>query len=241
MSQQMLGNVYLGKKERFFLNSTDERYACELWTNTQKQTPWFNPFHKRKRVSAVSHGVPLQLISNIDKIRVLVDLADQTGSPDVYNNPVVELMVMQAWQGFGSRAHTIFAALYVFFLIISTATNFGFNQWMNWTDNWRVLAWVMVGFNLLMTCLFSIIELEQFVRNMSNFRVSFYLKDVYNWIEVSAYSLTYAGNLIRIFAGAETDESRIILSVSTVLLWYNLLYYLRPIAKVGKDSLHVYT
>ena len=59
-----------------------------------------------------------------------------------------------------------------------------------------------------------------------------YLSTTSNYIDLTAYALTYTGSFLRFNNSFESPTSAAIMSIATVILWQNFIYYLRPFVSV---------
>ena len=139
-----------------------------------------------------------------------------------------------AWNTYGRTHHLGKTRFYLTYLFIVSVSNYTFHSWILSLDFNRVFAcWVLQGLILFFTSILVFIEASQMRKFFKSGLIYYYVKDVFNYIDWSGFGLVYAGVITRCMNNNETANSASIMSVATILLWFNLLYYLRPFPSTG--------
>jgi hypothetical protein len=63
--------------------------------------------------------------------------------------------------------------------------------------------------------------------------VQAYVKDPWNYFDVSSYFTTLLGELLLVCYGKASTASRVVQAIACVLLWFKLLYYCRAHPEMG--------
>ena len=66
------------------------------------------------------------------------------------------------------------------------------------------------------------------------FLISQFIMDIWNAIDVSIILSGITGLVMRIVANKDSPSSRIALSITSILMWFKLLYYMRPFSASGQ-------
>lgn len=174
-------------------------------------------------VETKAFRTPVPDMATIQALEVYRHLASASDRTDFFEQMSIQVAVDFAWQHYGRQYHLGLTALYCTFLVVNSVCNYYFSDLTKNEPSGAGAAQALVIVVLSFNSIFSAIETMQFLKNPVR-----YLLDSSNAFDSIGYALTYTGSLLRLFYNTETDASSSILAVSTLLLWINLLYYLRP-------------
>lgn len=107
-------------------------------------------------------------------------------------------------------------------MIISSVNNYTFTS--NAADGQFSLVYATIS----LIGLFSMYEVLQFTRNPFE-----YVKDTSNYFELTAFGMVLSGSYFRITDGFETELSSSLVAVGTLMLYSDILFYMRPFKSTG--------
>ena len=120
---------------------------------------------------------------------------------------------------YGYAHHACLTLLYVAFLVLTSACNYRFAQ----SAGLDAAALDLVCASLLLNSLLLVYKALQLWRDPA-----LYLGALNNFVDSLSFCLVYAGYAQRLAGGVESQASAQTVAAATVMLWVNLLYYLRP-------------
>ena len=173
------------------------------------------------RFPVASFTLPFEYMSSYAYLKAFVDLVDQTGQYDLFDNENIKLAVTAAWESYGRAYHIGLCLVYMLYLALLSYSNFAYQTGVDW-----VAVSVIV---LALNSLFSFVEVYQAYM----FGLRKYLLDYQNVLEVSACALVFAGTIARLSAGDDTTSTEELMAVASVLVWFNALNLLRPFKLTG--------
>lgn len=118
--------------------------------------------------------------------------------------------------------------LYVLFLVVLSVCNYEFGRGPNpgatdWFSSMEGERLVLVLLVLSVNLVFLVYEVFQMSMGVYE-----YVTELSNYFDIGSHGLVFTGSLMRLYYSVETVNSAAIMSVATIMLWVNLLYYLRP-------------
>lgn len=120
-------------------------------------------------------------------------------------------------------------AAYIILLALVTVDNYTYNAWIVSSNSTFANANVFIeSAILLLNSWFVFLELCQLYHASTDSLLNYYFGDIFNYIDWTSFSFLYAGIILRILHKEETYLSSSLMSISTVMLWLNFLYFLRP-------------
>ena len=173
------------------------------------------------RFPVTSFTLPFEYMSSYAYLKAFVDLVDQTGQYDLFDNENIKLAVTAAWESYGRAYHIGLCLVYMLYLALLSYSNFAYQTGVD-----CVAISVIV---LALNSLFSFVEVYQAYM----FGLRKYLSDYQNVLEVSACALVFAGTIARLSAGDDTTSTEELMAVASVLVWFNALNLLRPFKLTG--------
>ena len=119
--------------------------------------------------------------------------------------------------------------IYIAFLVVMGVTNHEFGSLVSSDDDLSVrqglsLNYTFIAFNSVLV----VIEMLQFSR--APFK---YVRSYINYVDLTAYALIYAASYYRTRDVSESDLSSSLISITIVMCWYKLTYFLRPFKSTG--------
>ena len=169
----------------------------------------------------VSYTLPFEYMSCYAYLKVYVDLVDQTGQFELFDNENIKLAVTAAWESYGQAYHIGLCLVYMLYLALLSYSNFAYQTGVD-----CVAILVIV---LALNSTFTFIELYQ----LYMFGLFKYLSDYQNVLEISACALVFAGTIARLSVGDDTTSTEELMAVASVLVWFNALNLLRPFKQTG--------
>lgn len=189
-------------------------------------------FEKRE-FSAVAYQSPLPQLASKRAIEFYAELADASDDKSFFKSKTVQLAVEYAWQQYGRTYHFSSMALYIAYLILISISNYEFPVLLNPDSRFSSGQGVVLG-AILINTYFAALEAREAVLD-----VDAYFSVAANYSDISGLALVYAGSFLRIIHNRETKESASIMSVAVLIIWFNLIYYLRPFKSVCTFPLYL--
>lgn len=164
------------------------------------------------------------------------------GAYSIFDIDFVEASVLHAWKKYGFWYHIRDLLLFLSYLVLSSYTNYTFNV-ISSDDHstYKNAGLILVKVELALTAFFSyrwiFIHLPKITQTLSKHAHLFrYVTNVGIWVEISWlgwYSLTFAGSIIRLRRGVETDLSSYLMAIATMLQYMLVITYFRPFRAFG--------
>ena len=236
------------KQFRFYAsNDPPDKLAYTERTNTEKadndpllmaryvapfRKSWIPSLHTVSRSFYAVEEYHIPLPTDVVFLKALYELSIQVDSADLFDNDVIQIIIQYAWTMYGYPYHYFLSILYLVLLSLVTLTNYTFHSWIH-TNNYFTPILTIVSIIFFITSYFVILELFQLIQATRDQSLINYLLDVQNLLDWSTYILVYTGYIYRVSKQAETYESASIMSVTTVLMFLKLLYFLRPFKSTG--------
>ncbi len=158
---------------------------------------------------------------------------------DVLGTDVMRTVVEWKWRSFGRRYFMRQVLRYVVFLLLFTVVMIvgsveaphcsSPRRASDWTGREWVGSWPIYG----LLALSSLLMLAFESRKAANMGVARYLSDFWNVFEVLTHMLVVVLALVRTQCDVHVRHQNSLASVTAVLLWFNLLEYLRGFSSFG--------
>ena len=213
-------------------NSSIAKHVWSTYSSTTSKS--------RGKVAATqvrAQFLPLNHTADIDMLECFCHVSDELNSVDIFASEVGMRSLQFAWNTFGRKVHIFAMTIYIIFVFTFTTSLYIFSSYHHGErhtyDNSRYyyLSIILQYFVLAFSAYFVVIEIKQSRYNKSAFLQ--HLQDPWNFLDLSSQLIVIAGTLLRIIYDAETQFSKCILAVASILLWAKILYYLRAFEDFG--------
>jgi hypothetical protein len=168
---------------------------------------------------------------------------------EIFNNEVGKTSLDYVWKTYGQKAHEFAAFEYILFLSIFTFNIYSFDLiFINKNAASFTIAWIIQIVVLIYVTIYLAQEVQE-IRTINENEVinkvndSIYkrtvhvlrehFKDLWNVVDIMIILLTYLGIIIRLFMKTDTRLSLISLASASILIWFKILYFLRPFLTSG--------
>lgn len=165
----------------------------------------------------------MQDMASRQALQLYMCIAHETQDFSLFGAESVRVAVDFAWQHYGFPYHMRSMCLYLVLLALTSYVNYNFSDMVTSSETGRNNARSLVVSVIVITCCFTSVELGQILSAPLRY-LSYYT----NYIDIISFSFTITGNAMRLYYFADTSKSNALLSIATIALWINLLYYLRP-------------
>jgi len=170
--------------------------------------------------------IPLQNPVHMDMLRAMSDVCRELDNVEIFDSDYGQLALRFAWKSFGKKEHVKQMGLYLLYVILATFSVYSFDRMLD-TNMW-IVSFVVIGLQILLDMYFLKIEVQQVVSNSLE-----YLYDIWNFLDLIVIICGLGGNGLRIGYRYETLLSRIFLSIQSITMWFNVLFYLRAFENTG--------
>lgn len=170
--------------------------------------------------------IPMQNPVHMEMLRAMADVCRELDSVDIFDSDYGQLALRFAWKSFGKKEHVKQMCLYLLYVVLATFSVYSFDRLLE-SDIW-VLAFVVIGLQLLLDLYFFKIEVQQMASNSFS-----HLHDIWNLLDIVVIASGLVGNASRISYRYETLQSRVALSIQSICMWFNILFYLRAFENTG--------
>jgi Ion transport protein len=191
---------------------------------------------KHTPVNATPLILPLAGFHTPQVLQLCVDIATSQGSADIFKSDILHAVIDLHWGMYGNRAHISSFVVYLMLLALFVLLTAYFAEMLNSTDESTVLAaWALQ----YVKCAFTGYFVLQEVREAVAVTPLPWLHDFWNIMDITAYTLVVTAVIMQATAAdtaAHLEQNArvdLVNSVAAVLLWFKLLYYMRPYKSTG--------
>lgn len=116
-------------------------------------------------------------------------------------------------------------------LALVTVTNYTFHEWVL-SDSFAYVAtsWVLVSLVFFLNSLFTFLKIYKLKEDIEEGGFFASLPDFY---DLTSHALVYTAFIIRTTNQSESENSKSIMAVATLMLWGQALHFLRPFPTTG--------
>ena len=175
--------------------------------------------------------LPLLHTADVDILKIFVDLGDVS----LFDCDIGIYSLEYAWEKFGLHLHLVESAKYTAFLALFTIAMYSYKTLLHSTTAGASVINYIIQISIIIICVSYIFRTLRHVYHKRP-EVIDMLEDllhVWTFIDLGALSLPIIGVLCRLAANDETVDSRSILAVASIFVWFKLLYYLRAFSFSG--------
>ena len=169
--------------------------------------------------------IPLEGAVHMDMINAYCTCCEKLDSVKIFDSEAGQLALSYAWHTFGIKAYKFKMYVYFFYVAISTASTLTFEIIKG--RFWYASLFLIVV-QLCINAYFVRSEGQQYMTGIIE-----YLVDIWNFFDFSVIMGSTAANVLRLIYWEDTLASRILLCVTSIFMWFNILYYLRAYEETG--------
>jgi peptidoglycan hydrolase CwlO-like protein len=195
---------------------------------------WYEMF-PAKQVKASTLVLPLKGFHTSEVLQMFVDVAAVQRSTEIFQSDVVSAVIHLHWDMYGNKAHIYNLILYLILLTLFVLLTAYFQDMVQSTDQSIVTAAWMLQ---CIKCAMVLYLVSQEIVEAVAVKLSEWLRDFWNALDITAYTLTLIAVLKQATA-ADTSHpeldttANIINATAAVLLWFKLLHFMRPYQSTG--------
>jgi WD40 repeat protein len=180
-------------------------------------------------------------------LKMFVDVSNQLGNVSIFESEIGCVFLRYFWHIRGRGAHVLAFFKYLIFLVLFLATIYGY------TDHYRNHPFLII---LSVVCIAGFVwygyeEVQQMrrmssdkahlTRNLAKQRPLYstwtvllnHFADLWNAVDMVVVVSGITGLLLRIGFGRDTPTGRSFLAITSVFMWFKILYFLRPFSTSG--------
>jgi Ion transport protein len=226
--------------------------SSEAWTNRNEMIEILDKFHaysfltrivthavlrirSEYNLNVMQHVIPVRGCNTIEVVDTALDIAEKQQNTLLFKSEVIAAVTDLHWSLYGKADHMFRLTMYVLLLVLFTLLKVMFDTWVSSTKLWqRGIGWTLQAIKCIMfTCYF----VWQESRELRYEGFAVWVRDAWNIMDVTAYSLVYAGVIVQACSHpeqpAQSKAANIINAVAAVLLWFKLLHYMRSYKATG--------
>jgi WD40 repeat protein len=224
------------KYYRYNMDATDILIATCLQRETK--TLWDKLLDPAKAENGQPVSVLfLPLVGSTDTrmITAYCEVANRLGSVDIFNSDVGTLALRSVWRTYGKKLHLKSFSKYVVFTVVYAIAVFSFDFCIHYSLASKIITLTLHAATLIAIVYYIYEEYLQFrYEDVTLFDHVF--GDMWNTMDAISFAGAFVGIIIRLSYMTDTDVSRSILAVSSVFVWFKVLYYLRAFSSSGPLS-----
>lgn len=223
---------YIGKETSYFeFNSTFE----DSDTNPQPIATFMLPIRNSNSLT--------------NRLGLFVSVSENLDDIELFNAHIVRLLLSYFWKDYGRKVHIKTTLQYAIFFIIYLLCIYSFKAFTKGTETsseivlYRIFTLICIAFLFY----YLIQEYQQQLEGadwegtsiIKKFRILAYttmiapFTSTWNAVDVCLLITGIAGLIIRIIMLKDIVLSRCLLAVSSILIWFKILYFMRPIPETG--------
>jgi WD40 repeat protein len=176
----------------------------------------------------------LPLIGGTDPrmLQAYVDVSTELKSVQLFNCDVGAISLRHVWRAYGKQMHLRSFVKYILFTTLYAVAVFSFDFCVQYSLASKVIAIVLQIATMLVVCHYIVEEWSQIkYENQSLFW--HFAGDMWNTLDAVSLLGSLAGFICRLVTMSDSPVSRCILAVSSVTVWFKVLYYLRAFSSSG--------
>lgn len=172
--------------------------------------------------------LPLTNPVHISMLKAYSDTCETLDSARIFDSEPGKLLLKYAWRSFGKRSHVKAMLFYFIYVGFAATSIYLFESLISSDVNQDSLALALIIVVLCFDSYFVYVEIEELL-----FSPVEYLTDIWNQIDLTVIAGSMTGNILRIIYWRDTNVSRITLSLASIAMWFNVLYFLRAFESTG--------
>ena len=225
LESKRMDELHLGEAREFMVGiSSNEGIA--MWTSELMLERSESGGGSSQPVTPIF--LPLQGAATLDMLKLFVSLSNTLETTDIFDSHAGKLCLQYAWDTAGSQAHLSMLLSYLLFVLIYSVAVFAFQSLLDISSpHSHRLAWALQLCVLAFMALYFIKQVITYMNNRGETLWSFLFDNVWNIQDFISFFLVTAGMLLRLVSGCETDDSRDVLAIASLFVWFKCLYYMR--------------
>ena len=178
--------------------------------------------------------LPLHFTAHIDMIKAYSETCHILHSVTLFESDIAVMSVEYAWRNYARRVHLFYLGTHVALIIVYSYALYLFEEYTNGdtsTVNTKGIAYALQ----LSVLLIAMIGIKKDVRRLFNCSegvISFF-SDIWNVSGAVTNTTAFVGSLTRLINGGDTEASRGILSITSIFIWLQLLYFFTVFRSTG--------
>jgi WD40 repeat protein len=173
------------------------------------------------------YSLPLVNMAHMDMLKAMVEASQALDSVSMFDSDAGQMALGFAWRKFGRKTHIVAMVLYFLYVVIAATSIYSFKYIQHDPVYWPV-SLVLILLQLALDAYFIYVEFFQLILAPVE-----YVSDIWNQIDLVIIVGGLVGNIVRLVEWDETNASRILLSITSVFMWFNTLFYLRAFEATG--------
>ena len=163
--------------------------------------------------------LPLPIASHIQLLKAISDVCDKTNHTTLFNSQAGLMILGYAWAKFGMSTHIKLMVASYTYLVLATYNIYCFETMaIESYATARALLSIQLCFELILTAL----VLSSMNRNWYG-----YVQSIWHYLKLVIIAGGLLGNILRLHHMKDVRATRIILSITSIAIWFDALYYLR--------------
>mmetsp|Transcript_34852 Transcript_34852/g.65001 ORF Transcript_34852/g.65001 Transcript_34852/m.65001 type:complete len:544 (-) Transcript_34852:86-1717(-) len=171
--------------------------------------------------------LPLPGLVDINMLRAYTITARSLDSFKIFDSIAGKMCQRFVWRIHGRVLHVKLFKRYILYVFFSSLSIYIFPFCIERPSYWPLIG-VLLGGQILYDMYYIYSERRQFLDHPLE-----YIKDVWNRLDVLIICSGLSGNVIRLTTSGDTLVSRVCLSIFSISLWFNFLYFLRAFERTG--------
>jgi hypothetical protein len=175
--------------------------------------------------------IPLMHICDFDVLKAFIDTSESLDNVDIFESHIGAFVCRFIWKEYGRTVHVKTTLQFLLYLILWTISTFTFEALIQ--NHVGEFAWF-----LQVATFFSLFNLiyQEYLQLKSEAEGSqitwplvyeHFTADLWNGVDISIFFCSTIGIFIRFGVGNESDSSRIVIALASVLSWFKVLYFMR--------------
>lgn len=171
-------------------------------------------------LSTMSYSyLPLPIMSHMKLLQAICEVCEQTNHTDIFNSQAGLMLLGYAWAKFGMRTHIKLMVLSYMYILLATFNVYSYE----WLLNESYLA---TRFFLLLQMCLEVVLAAPIASGLYRHGGK-YLTSVWNHFRIVIIGGGLVGNILRLIYMVELRSTRIVLSITSICMWFHALYFLR--------------
>ena len=171
--------------------------------------------------------IPLHNIIHISMLHAYTKTCLDLDSIDIFNSTVGNLALSFAWRKIGIHVHLRKMYAYLIYIIISTISTLTFDE-SNSSRTTIIIAIILLIIQIIFDIYFIKEEFYQFYMNPIE-----YITDIWNILDIIVIYTNITACILRLIYMNDTLFIDILLCISSITGYFNILYYLRAFESTG--------
>ena len=170
--------------------------------------------------------LPLPCMAHMDMMSAYCNTCEELDSVVIFDSDAGQLALSFAWRACGRKTHMISMLIYYFYVAVAASSIYTFQYFID--NDLSIVAFVLLGAQFAMDVFFIYRELLEFFHAPVD-----YASDMWNQLDIVVIMGGIIGNALRFYFWNDTLASKVALSMTSVGMWLNVLFYLRAFESTG--------